>query len=66
MTNAEMNAFRREQQNVSEANKQRITSQLTPEEKALRDYEDEMVLKGETQSNPYYEELQRKASESRN
>jgi hypothetical protein len=38
---------------------------LTQEEKALRNYEDEMILKGETESNSHYEELQRKAQESR-
>lgn len=45
--------------------KEEILSGLTREEKALRNYEDEMILKGETKSNPHYEELQRRAQESR-
>ena len=65
MTAAEMEAFRIEQQRISNEHKQRFLSGLTPAEKALRDYEDKMILQGETQSNPYYEELQRKPAESR-
>lgn len=45
--------------------KEEILRGLTREEKALRNYEDEMVLKGETKSNSHYEELQRRAEESR-
>lgn len=65
MTNAEMEAFRIEQQRVSNEYKERALGGLTPAEKTLRDYENSMILKGETESNPYYEELQRKAAESR-
>ena len=65
MTDAEMEAFRIEQQRISSEHKNKILGGLTPEEKALRDYEDRMILQGETQSNPHYEELQRKAAESR-
>ena len=65
MTSSEMYAFRIEQQRISSEHKVQIIDGLTPEEKALRDYEDRMILQGETQSNPYYEELQRKANESR-
>jgi hypothetical protein len=65
MTNAEMEAFRLEQQRISNEHKERVLGGLTPAEKTLRDYEDRMILKGETESNPYYEELQRRANESR-
>lgn len=65
MTDAEMEAFRIEQQRISNEHKGKILGGITPEEKALRDYEDRMILQGETQSNPHYEELQRKAAASR-
>jgi hypothetical protein len=45
--------------------KEEILRGLTREERALRNYEDEMILKGETKSNSHYGELQRKAEESR-
>jgi len=65
MTGAEMDAFRIEQQRISDQHKRQILNGLTPEEKTLRDYEDRMILQGETRSNPHYEELQRRASQSR-
>lgn len=65
MTIEEMNAFREKNLKDSLEHKNSIRTQLTREEKAMQDYEDEMILKGETRSNPYYEELQRNAQESR-
>jgi len=65
MTGAEMDAFRIEQQRISDQHKSKILNGLTRQEKAVRDYEDRMIMQGETKSNPHYEELQRKAAESR-
>jgi hypothetical protein len=65
MTGDEMDAFRRKQEKDSQEHKETILRGLTREEKAQRDYEDEMILKGETKSNSHYEELQRRAEESR-
>lgn len=41
MTGAEMDAFRIEQQRISEAHKRKVISELPPEERALRDKEEE-------------------------
>lgn len=65
MSVAEAGAYRRKQEADSYSNRQRITIGLTAEEKALRDYEDAAILRGDTKSTPEYEELQRRARESR-
>jgi len=65
MTVEEMDAFREKNLRDSQNHKESIRSGLTREERAVQDYEDEMIMRGETRSNPQYEALQRRAEDSR-
>jgi hypothetical protein len=56
MTPQEMDAFREKNLRDASEHRRMIQNSLTPAQQRLRDYEDKMILRGETESNAYYEE----------